>query len=80
MVKFPAQLFLALGSGWYRRWNRLRYYLVVPWRADLHASDARNERYGYGDLDQAQWMSLMGHVIYGITTGLSFVSLCKRLV
>ena len=31
-------------------------------------------------IGQAQWMSLMGHMIYGIATGLLFVSLCKRLV
>lgn len=31
-------------------------------------------------IGQAQWMSLMGHIIYGIATGLLFVYLCKRLV
>lgn len=30
-------------------------------------------------IGQAQWMSLMGHLIYGVVTGLLFIPLSKRI-
>jgi len=29
-------------------------------------------------IDQAQWMSLLGHILYGLVTAFVFISLVKR--